>query len=695
MVVGIECNNIAWLSLEIVRLMLKIDTCLYSFFMYGIKERCGYLQYFLGMYFLLVMSAVSAIEPVDVGDLAQGYSLNDHVEFIIDAEGKLNPDQLMQSNKKWSVHDKETLSFGYNSSVFWFRFNVINSSVENVSHLLEIAYPVLDDVQIFVYDDAGVLLNQYSLGDKLPFGERQIQHRNFLVPLSIGTHKERILLIRVKTSSAMQLPMTIWPEREFFIQDQARLIGLGLYYGIMLIMALYNLFVFFSVRENNYLYYVFYVVSMAGFLASLQGLSFQYVWPTATTWNDSAIIVMLSGVVFFTSIFTRNFMTLSERNEILNTLFGLVIFASAITALLVNFIPYYLLIKALIGLAVVGISLVIYTGILRWYQGFNAARYFTIAWSSMLLGGAILALNKFNIIPRNSFTENAVQLGSAIEVILLSFALADRLNQEKRDRYEAQIQALNLERIAGSAQAEALEQERYARSAQEKALMHEREAREAQDRALEIQRKANETLEDKVKERTNELESVNYQLAELSTTDALTGIRNRRYFDQMLEREFNRARREREQLSILMLDIDYFKRVNDDYGHQVGDDALRQVAKVLRKVIHRTTDLIARYGGEEFAIILPSTDVSGAYLMAEKIRKNIAEQSLKADGIDFSITVSLGVMGDEPSSGDSSDYWLKEADDALYEAKEQGRNKVVLAASCSKKKSLVLSGNSV
>lgn len=651
--------------------------------MYGLKKGSYHLLHNLIIGILLLFASVtSALETVEVGRLNQGYSLNDNVEYLIDTEGELSLESIINEPQQWNVHDKETLSFGYTSSVFWFRFNARNSSEVDVSHLLEIAYPVLDDIQIFVSDSNQSLTKRYHLGDKLPFIQREIQHRNFLVPLSIASNNDQFWLIRVETSSAMQLPMTIWSERDFFIQDQSNLMRMGLYYGIMLIMALYNLFVFFSVRENNYLYYVFYVASMAGFLASLQGLSFQYAWPTATQWNDSAIIVMLAGVVFFTSIFTRNFMALATHHSKLNLFFRLVSLASAAIILSVSFIPYYILIKTLIGLAMVGVVLVIYTGVLRWNQGFNAARYFTIAWLSVLFGGVILALNKFNIIPRNEFTENAVQLGSAIEIILLSFALADRLSQEKRERYEAQVQALNHERIAGSAQAEALEQERCARSAQEKALVHEREAREAQDRALEIQRKANETLEEKVKERTNELESVNKKLEELSTTDALTGIRNRRYFDQTLEREFNRARREREQLSILMLDIDFFKRVNDDYGHQVGDDALRQVADVLKQIIHRTTDLISRYGGEEFAIVLPNTDVKGAYLVAEKIRTKIAEMTLNAEGTSFSITVSIGLMGDEPSSGDSADYWLKEADDALYQAKETGRNRVVLAASC-------------
>jgi diguanylate cyclase (GGDEF)-like protein len=639
------------------------------------------------MCFLLLIWIPSAasIQSIDVGDLNEGYSLNDHVEYVVDDLGEYNAEQLISPDQQWRKHDQETLSFGYTRSTYWFRFEVHNSTYNEIHHLLEIAYPVLDNISMYVYDaQNGLQVVQHTLGDKIPFNLRQIQHRNFVVPLDINPAQKQIWLLRIKTSSAMQVPMKIWPDRQFFIDDQARLMGLGLYYGIMFIMVLYNVFVYMSVREENYLYYVLYVASMAIFLASLQGLSFQYIWPNATSWNDRVIIVMLAGVVVFACLFTRNFLFLSDGEEKLNLAFLIVIISSAFIALFVNFISYAILIQTLIGIAVVGISLSIYSGILRWGQGYSSARYYTIAWSSMLLGGVILALNKFNIIPRNFFTENAIQLGSVLEVILLSFALAERLNQEKKERFEAQITALNHERIANAAQAETLEQERFARAAQEKALVHEREAREAQARALVIQSDANENLEHKVRERTNELESVNEKLAELSTTDALTGVRNRRYFDQMLEREFNRARREREQLSILMLDIDYFKRVNDEYGHQVGDDALRRVANVLQDVVHRTTDFVARYGGEEFVIILPNTEVKGAYLVAEKIRKKIANQQFDAAGIMFSITVSIGLMGDEPSSGFNADFWLKEADDALYKAKEEGRNKVVISTSCPK-----------
>jgi len=175
---------------------------------------------------------------------------------------------------------------------------------------------------------------------------------------------------------------------------------------------------------------------------------------------------------------------------------------------------------------------------------------------------------------------------------------------------------------------------------------------------------------------------VNRKLEMLTITDALTEVRNRRYFDQVLERDFNRAHREREMLCIMMLDIDHFKRVNDEYGHQAGDEALRCVAQILKQHIHRNTDLIARYGGEEFAIILPNTSVEGAAFVAECLRKTIASTAVKSDGISLNLTVSIGIMGDEPRAGDHPDRWIKEADDALYKAKESGRNQVVVADCC-------------
>ncbi len=616
--------------------------------------------------------AALAAEYIDIRSLRSGQELDPVLQYYEDINADIQG--IPSVNLAWRRNQHHTMSFGYTDSVYWFRLALSNPGRQSEQRFLSLTYPVLDHVRVYHRSNKGEW-QQLELGDKQSFYQRPVIHRYFVIPLMLEAGAADEWIFRVETSSSMQFPLSIWQERDFFIHDQHQILGMGLYYGIMLIMVLYNLFIFLAVREANYLYYVLYVVSMAAFLGSLQGINFQYLWPMSTEWNDQSIIVFLSGVILFAAIFTRNFLNLQDVNW-LNRSFGVIIVASLTILVMSNIIPYHTMIRVLITTTVVGIALAIYGGLWRWSQGYSAARYYTVAWSSMLIGGAILAMNKFNIIPRNMFTENIVQFGSALEVILLSFALADRLNQEKRERFEAQIAAFEHEKIARIAQGDALEQERNARLAQEKALEHEREAREAQTKALEVQHKATETLELRVKERTLELEDANRKLEMISITDPLTNVRNRRFFDQIMQREMARAIREREPLSLLMLDVDYFKKVNDIHGHQAGDEILRVVAQAIRQTVHRNTDLIARYGGEEFILILPNTELSGAMLVAECLRKAIANLSFDHLAEGLKVTVSIGVHGDVPQYQDKSELWVRYADDALYYAKANGRNQV-------------------
>ena len=188
------------------------------------------------------------------------------------------------------------------------------------------------------------------------------------------------------------------------------------------------------------------------------------------------------------------------------------------------------------------------------------------------------------------------------------------------------------------------------------------------------------SLENKVKERTRELEESNAKLATLSTTDSLTGLANRRRFDAALADEWARALRTGQPLALALLDIDLFKNYNDCYGHQRGDECLARVAASFSHNIHRGGDLAARYGGEEFAFIAPATEAEGALRMAETVRSALEALRLPHDGSPFGIvTASLGVAVITPSLGTTAEQLLKLADDALYQAKKQGRNRVIQA----------------
>ena len=174
-----------------------------------------------------------------------------------------------------------------------------------------------------------------------------------------------------------------------------------------------------------------------------------------------------------------------------------------------------------------------------------------------------------------------------------------------------------------------------------------------------------------------QLESANTKLQELALRDGLTGLLNRRYWESCLEREFARHQRYDNPVSLVIFDIDHFKRVNDTYGHQTGDEVIRSVAEITSRLA-RETDFAGRYGGEEFVVLLPGTHLEGAAQFAERLRQAVEQQVLDYQGSPLSYTISLGVA---TISDDMANYQilLERADKALYASKEQGRNRVTLA----------------
>jgi len=183
-------------------------------------------------------------------------------------------------------------------------------------------------------------------------------------------------------------------------------------------------------------------------------------------------------------------------------------------------------------------------------------------------------------------------------------------------------------------------------------------------------------LQSRVERGQAALERSNRRLAEMALLDSLTGIANRRSFDERLAQEWERMRRARLALSLLLIDVDHFKRVNDSYGHQAGDEYLRHLAHILSAACDRPADLIARYGGEEFAVLLPETDSFGAGAVAGRIRAILQEDTGTAAGAFGPVTVSIGAATWDADQDSSPDQLISAADRALYTAKQNGRNRV-------------------
>jgi diguanylate cyclase len=566
-------------------------------------------------------------------DAPASRSLAPELHYLRDASHQLRIDTVLAlPAAAWQRNRANTFNQGYDDASWWLRVDLGNAR-PGLS-LLDIGYPVLDEVEVWVLAGDRPVAH-YLMGDRHAFDARPIRHRNFLVPLPPGDNHS--LLLRVRSSSAIQVPLTLWAPQAFLEREQGHLLAHGLYFGTVGVMVIYNLFVFVVLRERSTLHYIGYALCMATFIGALNGLTFQYLWPHSPTWANQALVVALTGSVAFATRFTQRLLPLREQLPLLwRLIVGLTLLAGLVI-LLTLLLPQVSFVRATIVVAVASCLSCLLAGSLLWRRGDSSARLYTIAWGALLFGGILLALNKFNVLPQNLFTENAVQVGSALEVILLSFALADRINVERRLRSAAQQEALA------------------------------------------AQRRANETLELRVAERTQELEAANRKLAELSTTDQLTGLKNRRHLDQVLRDEVARCQRHRHALAVLLMDIDHFKRFNDSYGHQVGDDCLRAVAAVLQASLRSPSDCVARYGGEEFCMVLPETALEGAYTVAERVRSEVEAMRFEVDGRAVPVTVSIGIATLPPQLAAGVPQLLQQADAALYRSKADGRNRVTVA----------------
>jgi len=528
----------------------------------------------------------------------------------------------------------EVFNRGFSDGSFWLRVEI---PPEPANRVLEIGYPLLDEVSVHWVVD-GELVQTHQTGDTLPFSSRPIYHRNFvfLVPSNTDT---ATAFVRVQTLGSVQIPLAVTPSAEFLANEQLSYGWQTMFLGIIAAMALYNLFLFVIVRHSTYFWYVLTVVFTGLVQLNFNGVLFQWLWPNAPGINRYFTIPVICFALFSAIIFAIRFLNI--RSYSLRSYRFLQWILTAISACFVFtlFGSYQTGIVLVSAIAAVVTPAVWFIGFLVWRKGQVLGGFYVLAWTPLLIGHLILAVSKLGIMPRSFLTEFMPQIGVALEVVLLSFALAYRINLERRKRHEAQEQA------------------------------------------LEIQQQANLTLEMRVQARTDELERANEQLKAISLTDGLTHVANRRRFDEKLQDEWKRAQRHGHPLSLLMLDIDHFKRVNDELGHLVGDDCLTEVAALCAAEVQRSGDLLARYGGEEFSILLPATPEEGALRVAERVRQAVARSPVHSGErvAPVSLTISVGVACLVPDADLEPQELIRLADEALYAAKESGRNRVMLA----------------
>jgi two-component system, sensor histidine kinase LadS len=560
-------------------------------------------------------------------------------QFFEDATGRLTlgdaQETFARSADTVTHPNRDAMSLGFSGSSFWLRLELKNDTSDAVSQLLEVSNARISNIALYQQLANGVWIESKT-GSDLPFSKRPIENRNFVFPVSIPAQSSSVLYLKAQSNIGAGLPLSLWAESDFAKHVRNDYMLQSIYLGIALTMALFNTLLYLSLRDKAYAYYVAFVLFSVLSLTIKTGIASEFLFPQFVAWNDEAYFASVSWAVIFFVALMRNMLRLERRipkiDKGLKSIMLLHLFLS---------LAYWGNLPALLipVLFVFGATLLYLIGVTLWCSALKVrvAYFFGGAFAMLMLGASMTLLRVLGWLPTNTLTMDGLQMGSSIEMFLLAFALADRYHQMRRQKHSAQ-----------------------------KALVEGLKASERD-------------LTKNVEIRTAELLKLNQKLEALSMVDGLTGIANRRQFDQVLNKEWMRSERTGQPLALVMLDVDWFKRYNDQFGHQAGDECLRRVAQAIQS-ISRSSDLVARYGGEEFVIVSPETDGKQALHVAQRACDAVRSLSIPHPHSEFgTVSLSCGVCVAVANTDSSPSDLIGNADDALYQAKAQGRNRSVLS----------------
>lgn len=617
------------------------------------------LDYGIGLLTVLIV-AVAFVFLSNTTSLAKRYESVPTLEFATQdslAFQVVDNQQLPIAQSNEWAQSSNPINLGMTSRPHWFHFR-LPLLPSNKHQMLEVAYPLIDELSIWFVDNRKeTVVKTVKTGDAYPFSQREVNHATFLFAIP-ESDRELDVYIQVSTSGTLKMPIRVWNEQEFLEHSSVRQLLIGIFFGFLVAMAFSNLFFFLTTGANSFIVYVGYVVSIGLTLASLHGVAYANLWPNLVWFQSKAVVLFANATILFAVIFSNQVLQIRQHSQRVHQGLNLLALYFLVSILLSIFLPYAVMMRLfLVSLGVV-VSVILAVGIWLIKRGLVIARYYSFAWVFLLASGFAAGLDHLNIVPVPIDSNYLLVFGALIETMLLSLVLAISYSRERYQLYLAKEQAL----------------------AQEKAVT------EAKEALIQAQQQSQDELEYKVQERTLELEitlrelsEVNRELERLNTIDPLTGIKNRRHFDKRLLAESRRSRREQTQLSVAMIDIDHFKAINDKYGHGIGDECLKHVANLISLQIRRPSDHVCRYGGEEFSIILPSTDVDGALVVVESMRRVVEATPLLIDESEIYLTFSGGVATMVVREESQEHELLAFADKQLYEAKAAGRNRVLAA----------------
>lgn len=591
---------------------------------------------------LIVLYLISNLSETPLSIIGSSEKIDNFtVEYLHDVDESMTIEDITKTD--FSQKIPKQFALGYRQGAAWFKITIEDQSL-NDQLVLYFTEPFWTTLDLYVFEE-GQWIN-YKNGLNSSLNNREIQDANPAFPIEVSAERTATYYIRGTTVSSHIGEFQLFTQKEFYRPSRIDVAdAFNIYSGILFFTMLLTSLLYFIMRERLYLYYAAYVLSFLVWISTQSGA---YLYIGIPGWTN-ALHAIGTLVVFFLILFSRELLELKKHVPLIDRLFR--IFAAIILAGGLGItlaVPHISLLFNIISSLFFMLLLV--TAVKAWIHNYvPAASYYLIALIIYMPTMALMTLTYNGFIPNVDISRYAFMLGSLVEILFFSLILVNKFLETKNQKLAILDELVN-------------EKETHSHYLE----------REVEKRTSEL----NE-VNKKLLQQTRELEEAKNQLSIEATTDPLSTLSNRRYFLNTAIPCFNRAKESKQPLSLLMIDIDRFKGINDNFGHDAGDKAIVACAEIL-KTYKRDTDIVSRYGGEEFVILMPQSTLEDALLTAENIRKEIDKQPIFSfDGKNIFLTVSVGVTQINPEYDNSIDDMLKRADDALYTAKRSGRNNVL------------------
>ena len=404
--------------------------------MFGYTMKRSFLLYLLVIFSHLVYGT----EKVIIDDKFTPRLIGTSIYTFEDKTGQLQFDNIL-ARQDFKLNNQSIANFQVSESTFWLKFTVRNTN-NYKKNFIEVVQPVLEEVNLYYPDSTGKY-HVVNAGMKYNYEQRRYNTgTNFLFDLDLKPGEEKIYYLQIKGKEQVLAPVRIVDADLLYTDVTSRNIWFGIYCGIIFVMFLYNLFVYLSIRERSYVYYVLHTLFVGLTQASLTGYTFKYLWPDSPWFANYSIFLFTSLVSIVGVQFLIEFMRLKQTSPkifIVLKIFQAVYVAYLVMSLLgLDSLTYGLILptQSTIAIVILGVSIYLYK------KGYAEAKYYLIGWSSLMLGIIVYVLKDEGVIPYNNLTVYSLLFGSAAEVTLLSFALADKINIYRSDKEKSQAQTV-------------------------------------------------------------------------------------------------------------------------------------------------------------------------------------------------------------------------------------------------------------